>query len=89
MLPMQAVQVAFLVLAFVVGVIGGVLGAYVGMKVGISKLEIWQEITTTALHSLQGDVRILNEDSLVHDLEVGDLMNLAGLPRKRRQRLRE
>lgn len=82
----EIVQIVFLVLSFFVGIIGGVLGAYVGMRVGVAKLETWREITQEAIHSLQGDVRVLNEDSLIHDLEIADLMYIAKLPRKSRQR---
>lgn len=85
----EIVQIVFLVLSFFVGIIGGVLGAYVGMRIGIVKLETWREITQDAIQSMQGDVRVLNEDSLVHDLEIADLMHIAKMPRKRRQRRME
>lgn len=82
----EIVNVIFLILSFIVGIVGGVFGAYVGMKVGIAKLETWREITQDAIHSLQGDVRVLNDDSLIHDLEIADLLYLAKIPRKTRQR---
>lgn len=81
-------QVVFLVLSLITGIIGGVLGAYVGMKVGLTKLETWKEIAVTAIKDLQGDVRLLTEDSLIYDIELGDLMSKASMARKRRQRER-
>jgi hypothetical protein len=32
---------------------------------------------------------VLNEDSLMHDMEIGDLMQRANLVRVRRQRMRD
>lgn len=84
----EVFQLVFLVLSFITGLIGGALGAYVGMKVGLTKLESWKETAVLALRDLQGDVKLLTEDSLIYDIELGDLMNKAGMPRKRRQRER-
>jgi hypothetical protein len=85
---MELIQIASLALSFVIGIIGGIFGAYVGMKVGIAKLEIWREITQDAIDGLQKDVRSLNEDSLMHDLELAGLLRAANQPRAMRQRHR-
>jgi hypothetical protein len=86
---MSTAEIILSAISLVVGVVGGIVGAYVGMKVGITKLELLTSIMQDGLSAVQGDVRKLNEDSWVHDTELGLLMKGASITRVRRQRLRE
>lgn len=83
------VSVTLPILSFFVGIFGGLVGAYVGMKVGLARLETWRDSAKDDITRLKGTVSVLEDDSLVHDIEIGDLMIRQGLPRARRQRLRE
>jgi hypothetical protein len=89
MTTQETLGIVSLVLSFVVGIVGGIVGAYVGMKVGIAKLETWREVFAMALHEAQGDIRVLNEDSLVHDTEISTVMTHLNIARARRQRFRD
>ena len=83
------VSVTLPILSFFVGIFGGLVGAYVGMRVGLARLETWRDSAKDDITGLKKTVAVLEDDSLVHDMEIGDLMIRQGLPRARRQRLRD
>lgn len=68
-----------------VGLFGGCLGAYIGMRVGLVRLETWRDIIDKNVNRLTQRVGVLGDDSLVHDMEIGALMQGAGKDRIRRQ----
>jgi hypothetical protein len=85
----EVLEMVSIAISFIVGIVGGVIGAYVGMKVGIAKLETWREVFAQAIHEAQGDIRVLNEDSLIHDTELSAVMTHLQIARSRRQRMRD
>lgn len=72
----------------VVTFISGIFGGFIGARVSIVRLETqmaevmkWKEVVHRRTHNL-------NEDVLIHDIEIEELMRKNGLDRIRRQAAR-
>ncbi|HEX5461899.1 MAG TPA: hypothetical protein VFX20_18185 [Steroidobacteraceae bacterium] len=89
MSTLAVAQAIFTGLSLVVGIAGGFIGAYVGMRVGVAKLETWRDLTSPKLDDLANKVTLHDEDLNVFDMEIGTLMEKAGVRRVRRQRMRD
>jgi|HubBroStandDraft_3_1064219.scaffolds.fasta_scaffold140769_2 hypothetical protein len=76
-------------MSLIVGITGGCIGAYVTMKVGVVRLETWRELMSEALKDAQGDIRVLTDDSVTYDTELGLVMGHLNIARTRRQRFRD
>lgn len=76
-------------ISIVIGLVSGWIGAYVGMRVGIVRLETHMETARKELEKLSRRSHLHNEDLLIHDAEIGDLMQELNLPRIQRQTRRE
>lgn len=72
----------------IMSAIGSAIGVYVGMRVGLAKLETWQGIADQNIAQLRKDVNVLQDDSLVYDLEIDGIMERQGVHRARRQEAR-
>lgn len=73
------------VLTFLSGVFGGFIGArvpIVRLETQMTELLKWKEATHRRAY-------ILNEDVLIHDVEIEQLSRKVGLERVRRQSMRE
>lgn len=76
-------------ISLIVGLVGGGVGAWMGMKVGIAVLEYKMADVRADIRVLTKRSLSLNEDSLIHDLEIGTVMSKLEMPRQNRQRSRE
>jgi hypothetical protein len=76
------------IVSLIVGLTGGMVGAYIGMKVGLVRLETWRDIVDGDIKALSRDMRLHQEDLLVHDMEIGDVMRKCDMDRIVRQRVR-
>lgn len=72
-------------ISLLVGLGSGWIGAYMGMKIAVVKLQGKADIHETAINRLTVDVSAHRDDLLVHDMEIGLLMDRDGLERVRRQ----
>lgn len=75
-------------MSLIVGIVGGCIGAFFTMKVGVVRLETWRDIVDGQLTAAQRDIGMLRDDSLVHDMEIGDVMRQLSIARISRQRVR-
>ena len=76
-------------LSLSVGIVGSCIGAYITMKVGLVRLETWRQLMAEAIKDAQGDIRILTDDSVTYDTELGLIMGHLKINRTRRQRFRD
>jgi len=67
---------------------GTVVGAWIGSRIAMAKLEVWKDIRDGDIRSAAEDVGRLKEDVGIHEVEIGTLMAIEGLPRASRQLLR-
>lgn len=65
--------------------LGSAAGIWVAIKITVARLETWRAIDAGNITVLQRDVSILQEDSLVHDMEIGGILQRQGTERVRRQ----
>lgn len=66
----------------------GYLGGYLGASRKVIILETRMEVILTWKKSATRELAQQNEDLLIHDTEIGRLCEKAGIPRARRQSLR-
>lgn len=71
-----------------INMIGTGLGVYVGLKIGLARLETWRDIAAVDIKDQRRDIDRLNDDSLVHDMEIATLFRNEGMERAVRQRMR-
>lgn len=76
-------------ISIVIGIASGWVGAYIGMRVGIVRLETHMETVQKEVEKLGSRSHLHNEDLLIHDAEIGDVMQTLDIPRIRRQARRE
>lgn len=77
------------ILASIIGLISGGVGAYVGIRVALAGHQVWMDIRDGDIKALEGKVSVHNDDILTLDYEMGAVMELAKIPRARRQRIRD
>jgi hypothetical protein len=65
------------------------IGSWVATKVAIAVIQVKVEAVTKRVDEHSGAFKQLNEDSLVHDMELESLLAHAKIPRVRRQRARD
>lgn len=70
------------------GLVSGSVGVYVGMRVGLVTLETHMEYARVKLDSHTKSIARVEEDVLIHDVEMEDVMAKMNLKRKRRQNWR-
>lgn len=67
----------------------GALGAWVGVKIAVAKLQVRSDDHHERLELIDLSVKRLNDDSLIHDMEIESALGALKLPRARRQRARD
>ena len=71
-----------------IGLSAGGLGSWIGVRIAVTRLEVWRQVDAKSIETIAARVSVHSEDLLVHDLELGQVMQYAGLDRVRRQMVR-
>ncbi len=72
-------------ISLLVGMVGSAIGVVIGMKLGVVRLETWRDITDVEISRLKSRGEAHGDDLLIHDMEIGSLMQRQGMERIRRQ----
>lgn len=78
-------EISIPLVSLLVGLLGSACGVIIGMKVAQAKLEAWRDITEVEVSRLKSRAEIHGDDLLIHDMEIGTLMQHQGMERIRRQ----
>ncbi len=78
-------EVSVPLISLLVGILGSAIGVIVTLKVCLTRLETWRDITDTEVSRLKSKAEVHGDDLLIHDMEIGSLMQKQGMERIRRQ----
>jgi hypothetical protein len=78
-------EISVPLVSLLVGLIGSACGVFIGIKIGIARLETWRDICDVEVARLKSRTEVHGDDLLIHDMEIGTLMQKQGMERIRRQ----
>jgi hypothetical protein len=64
-------------------------GSWVAVKIAVAKLEVRMQTAGDTIERHDLTLRQLNDDALIHDMELESALSALKLPRVRRQRVRD